>query len=88
MCKKCFKVFDEIDELEHRLEELKNEVTTNYTNSLNKHTNGDSQVEESAIEENGLKSTDSNKENELPRKILDIPSSDDDTTQVCFRIIN
>jgi hypothetical protein len=26
--------------------------------------------------------SDSNKENELPRKILDIPSSDDDTTQV------
>ncbi|XP_063930898.1 zinc finger protein 354A-like isoform X2 [Zophobas morio] len=82
MCKKCFKMFDEIDELENRLAEIKGEVVNSYTNTTTRHKNGDVQIDESETMENGIKSAEANKENELPRKILDIPSSDDDTTQV------
>lgn len=81
ICKKCFKLFEELDELEHRLDEIKNELVTNYTNTTARHKNGE-MLEETESIENGVKIPDSNKENELPRKILDIPSSDDDTSQV------
>ncbi|XP_046989560.1 zinc finger protein 37-like [Schistocerca americana] len=34
ICKKCFKLFNEIDEIEARLEEVKLEITTNYNKTL------------------------------------------------------
>lgn len=77
ICKKCFKLFDEADELERRLREIKSELSNNIgTTSTNQ--------KKEEIAENG-EQTDpdpSNQENELPRKILDIPSSDDETSQV------
>lgn len=79
LCKKCYKLFDEVDELEQRLLEIKVELIGNYKKSQQKEKDpGENDVEEKMqIEENTA-----NKENEVPKKILDIPSSDDDNTQV------
>lgn len=88
ICKKCFKLFDEVDELEQRLNELKVELVGNYKKSVykSKHGDEDDLIEklEEGEEEAGkstLEATESNKENQVPKKILDIPSSDDEASQ-------
>lgn len=83
ICKKCFKLIDEADELQSRLSEIKSELVGNYTTSVTKHKSGD-ENDESVDEVAVATKVEANKENELPRKILDIPSSDDDNSQVCF----
>lgn len=82
ICKKCFKLFDEVDELELRLVELKTEILNNYKKSVYKSTSGELNEEQ---EKGLLIHKGSNKENQIPKKILDIPSSDDDNTQVCYK---
>lgn len=82
MCKKCFKLFDEIDELEQRLLDIKVELVGNYKKSVQKSNSGEDNAEdEKSVMNDGsvLDQKESNKENEVPKKILDIPSSDDDT---------
>lgn len=85
ICKKCFKLFDEVDELEQRLIEIKLELVGNYQKSVLKNKNGEQDTEGDKVHDDNAApiQNESNKENEVPKKILDIPSSDDDT-QVCF----
>lgn len=105
VCKKCFKLIDEADELRHRLDEIKAVVTKNYAASPaksqkqeeedgNSQTNSDDskmmmmgangKVESEDLDENNASASNNNnnKENAFPKKILDIPSSDEDTSQV------
>lgn len=84
LCKKCYKLFDEVDELEQRLLDIKVELVSNYKKSIDKskdteHNNEDEVEDKTETEENAP-----NKDKGLiPKKILDIPSSDDDdNTQV------
>ncbi|XP_018333812.1 endothelial zinc finger protein induced by tumor necrosis factor alpha [Agrilus planipennis] len=68
ICKKCFKLIDELEELEQRLADIKSDLIDNYKKSL----------QETKCEVD----ISNKKENEsvhLPKTILDIPSSDDDT---------
>ncbi|KAK9694797.1 Zinc finger, C2H2 type [Popillia japonica] len=90
VCKKCFKLFDEVDELEQRLLEVKLELIGNYKKSVEKNKNGKKSVEKNKNGEDDLgedetqcneENKDCDKENQVPKKILDIPSSDDDTQQ-------
>lgn len=80
ICKKCFKLFDEVDELELRLVELKTEILNNYKKSVYKNKNGEltDEIDRGQCKEK----SEADKENQIPKKILDIPSSDDDNTQV------
>lgn len=92
ICKKCFKLFDEGDELAQRLNEIKTELINSYNKSIQRNSDGENVIDEDekpTDEEatNEQNQTESNKENEVPKKILDIPSSDDDT-QVCDLIIH
>lgn len=82
ICKKCFKLFDEVDELEQRLIEIKLELVSNYKKSVLKSKNGEENTEDDKASSDGATGTEhngSNKENESPKKILAIPSSDDET---------
>lgn len=96
ICKKCFKLFDEVDELEIRMLEIKGELVSTYKKSVQKNKNGGGDTSEENIstteknEDTPVTSTtvvaktepvEANKENQIPKKILDIPSSDDETTQ-------
>lgn len=87
ICKKCFKLFDEVDELEQRLNEVKVELVSNYKKSIQKNKNGNQEENNEKNEENDTASikeklviqlNESNKENQVPQKILDIPSSDEE----------
>lgn len=78
VCKKCFKLFDEVDELEQRLLEVKLELIGNYKKSVEKNKNGEDDLGEDETQCNE-ENKDCDKENQVPKKILDIPSSDDDT---------
>lgn len=82
VCKKCYKLFDEVDELERRLLEIKVELVTNYKNSVEKAKEAEEEGESMKMQEDSNVQEEGNKENEVPKKILDIPSSDDDNTQV------
>ncbi|KAF5277010.1 hypothetical protein FQR65_LT16089 [Abscondita terminalis] len=68
ICKKCFKLFDELEELEQRIDEIKDEVVANYRRSINIIKNGDENDDEQQ-----------QKDNIVPKTLLDIPSSDEDT---------
>lgn len=85
LCKKCYKLFDEVDELEQRLLEIKVELVGNYKKAIEKskdNTEQNEDVSEDKVktEENGNSKDKENKGITL-KKILDIPSSDDDNTQ-------
>ncbi|KAI4472119.1 hypothetical protein MML48_1g13861 [Holotrichia oblita] len=80
VCKKCFKLFDEVDELEQRLLEVKVELVGNYKKSVERNKNGEDDLAEEEPQSNE-ENKDCDKENQVPKKILDIPSSDDDTQQ-------
>lgn len=82
ICKKCFKLFDEVDELELRLVELKTEILNNYKKSINKSKNGE--LVDDFDKTPHKEKNEADKENQIPKKILDIPSSDDDNTQVVY----
>lgn len=75
LCKKCFKLVDEVEELEQRADELRHEFMTNYRRSVEMQCG--TMSEDDSILGGGKKAT--NRQNEVPKKILDIPSSDDDT---------
>lgn len=75
LCKKCFKLFDELEELEQRIDEIKDEVVENYRKTLTRIKNGDLDDES----DKPTNADENNKENRIPKKILDIPSSDEDT---------
>lgn len=108
VCKKCFKLFNEVDELEQRLLDLKVELVSNYKKSLHinqtedesgkspKHREKSDGKDATTSESNPQQQSPENKlsqdnelmpENELPKKILDIPSSDDET-QVMSNFFN
>lgn len=84
ICKKCYRLFDEVDELEHRLLEIKVELVGNYKKSVDKSKEDKEQSEETEekmeTEENGTEKE--NNKQLRPKKILDIPSSDDENTEV------
>lgn len=86
ICKKCFKVFDELDELEWRVAQLKMEVLNNYKKSVLKSKNGEL-TDEGAEKGQQKEKNDADKENQMSKKILDIPSSDDDNTQVLIQFL-
>lgn len=81
LCKKCYKLVDELDELQNRVIEIKNEIIDSHKCSVEKTEVEDEQETKEIIES---KSLESNKENEVPKKILDIPSSDEDSGQVIY----
>lgn len=56
ICKKCFKLCDELDELEDRLSELKQEISTNYQRTLKR------------LEEKGIDGLEENEEVQLVAK--------------------
>lgn len=74
LCKKCFKLCNEVDELQSRVTEIKTEVLNNFK----------SDKEDEEFDEDKTK-IEPIGEAEVPKKILDIPSSDEDTTNVSFR---
>lgn len=77
LCKKCYKLADEFDELQHRVAEIKDEMAGNYHNTVEKREHPETTESDAGkIQERSMKT------NELPKKILDIPSSDDESTQV------
>lgn len=76
LCKKCFKLFDELEELEQRIDEIKDEVIGNYKKTVERIKNGDVDEDEKPLKS---ENKEDDKENQVPKKILDIPSSDDDT---------
>lgn len=86
VCKKCFKLFDEVDELEQRLLEIKVELVGNYKKSVERSKNGEEGLVDEENQSNSAENKDSNKENQVPKKILDIPSSDDDTQVLDYLI--
>ncbi|XP_049819441.1 zinc finger protein ZFP2-like isoform X2 [Aethina tumida] len=71
LCKKCFKLCNEVDELQSRVTEIKTEVLNNFK----------SDKEDEEFDEDKTK-IEPISEAEVPKKILDIPSSDEDTTNV------
>lgn len=87
MCKKCYKLFDEVDELELRVAELKSELQANYKKSIYKNKNGEFPEENEKSLSMGKEKCEADKENQVPKKILDIPSSDDENTEVQTLII-
>lgn len=85
ICKKCYRLFDEVDELEQRLLEIKVELVGNYKKAVDKNKdNNREQNENTAEEKMDAEEKATHKENKevAPKKILDIPSSDDENTQV------
>lgn len=82
MCKKCYKLFDEVDELELRVAELKSELQGSYKKSIYKNKNWDFPEENEKTLIVVKDKSEADKENQVPKKILDIPSSDDENTDV------
>lgn len=88
LCKKCYKLVDELDELQNRVTEIKNEIIDSHKCSIEKTEVEDELEIQETKEIMESKSIESNKENEVPKKILDIPSSDEDSGQVtCLKKI-
>lgn len=73
LCKKCFKLIDEFESLQSRVNEIKTDLLTNFKNS------SDRKQDDELIQEEIKPKEEICKDNEVPKKILDIPSSDDDT---------
>ncbi|KAJ8925134.1 hypothetical protein NQ315_001316 [Exocentrus adspersus] len=78
LCKKCYKLLDELYELQNRVTEIKNEIFELHRGAVKK-TEVEDENEDTKTES---KSMEANKENEVPKKILDIPSSDEDSGQI------
>nr|XP_022900651.1 zinc finger protein 37 homolog isoform X2 [Onthophagus taurus] len=78
ICKKCFKLVNEVDELEQRLLEIKLELSNNYKKSFEKSRLGEDDSDEIINQNNMELKNDGTAENNVPKKILDIPSSDDE----------
>lgn len=86
LCRKCYKLIDEFDELQYRVGEIKNEVSRNYQNTLKSKECPEKASTETKedVMETQEKLLSRKGRHELPKKILDIPSSDEDDTQpVC-----
>lgn len=83
LCEKCHKLSQEYKQLQNRLIEIKNEIIVQHKG-----------VHKTEVEDHDYKETkevvqkqeEANKENEVPKKLLFIPSSDDDSTQVSCTI--
>lgn len=71
ICKKCFTLISELEELQSRVAEIKNEILVQH--------GSESDLIKQEHEEN---QDEVDRENDTPRKLLFIPSSDDDSTQV------
>ncbi|CAG9769877.1 unnamed protein product [Ceutorhynchus assimilis] len=96
ICKKCYKLVDEFDELQNRRIQIKNDIFENYQNTLEAKIEAQSaqeivdDVPDTIVEETEIHLPSTTKvlqngalsRNELPKKILDIPSSDDESNQV------
>lgn len=92
LCRKCYKLIDEFDELQYRMGEIKKEISGNYQNTLKSNEapgKAPTETKEDVMETQEKLLTRKGR-NELPKKILDIPSSDDedDTQPVCIQPCN
>ncbi|XP_017770219.1 PREDICTED: zinc finger protein 37-like isoform X2 [Nicrophorus vespilloides] len=94
ICRKCFRSFDEIDEMESRLIEVKLDLVNSYKKSVAKHKLGENVVciiedanqkmedeDVEKVEEEVLEEEQEVEEIRMPKTILNIPSSDDETEQ-------
>nr|CAH7724786.1 unnamed protein product [Callosobruchus chinensis] len=83
ICRKCYKMAHELDELQNKVLKIKHEMLDQHkvSSDIGKIEIEDTLIEkrEKAAEE---ETTTANDQNELQKKILFIPSSDDDSTQV------
>ncbi|XP_076271793.1 uncharacterized protein LOC143203501 [Rhynchophorus ferrugineus] len=75
LCKKCFKLVSEYDEIRNRMREISKELYENYKMNLEAREN--EQIEQ--LQSEDLQETSTRQSNELPKKILDIPSSDEES---------
>ncbi|XP_060535183.1 zinc finger protein 37-like [Cylas formicarius] len=79
ICKKCFKLIDEYDELQSRVSEIKREISSSYANTIEKREKESGDDSKDFIDmEVRPKLV---KQNVLPKKILGIPSSDEESMQ-------
>ncbi|XP_066156716.1 zinc finger protein ZFP2-like [Euwallacea fornicatus] len=78
VCKKCYKLINEFEEMQNRVTEIKTEISENYHNTVKAQECAENVViisSEDPLLHSGKIAESSG---ELPKKILDIPSSDDD----------
>lgn len=79
MCEKCYNLAQEYKQLQNRLIEIKNEIIIQHRGVQKTEVEDDHDYEET---KEVVQNQEGNKENEVPKKLLCIPSSDDDSTQV------
>lgn len=80
MCEKCHNLAQEYKDLQNRLVEIKNEIIIQHRGVHKTEIEDDHDYKET--KEVVQNQEEANKENEVPKKMLFIPSSDDDSTQV------
>lgn len=80
LCERCHKLAHEYKNLQNRLIEIKNEIIIQHKGVHKTEIEDDHDYKET--KEIVQNSEEANKENEIPKKILFLPSSDDDSTQV------
>lgn len=85
LCEKCHKLAQEYKNLQNRLLEIKNEIIIQYRGVHKTEIEDDHDYKET--KEIVQNQEEANKENEIPKKLLFIPSSDDDSSQVNIFII-
>lgn len=80
ICKKCYKLAKELDDLQNRVSKIKHEIIDNHR--------GVSTKQECEEDKPTPKPTEqSNKENQIPKKLLFIPESDDESSQVSLSLL-
>lgn len=82
ICEKCHTLVQEYKQLQNRLIEIKNEIIIQHRGVHKTEVEDDHDYKET--KEVVQNQEEANKENKVPKKLLFIPSSDDDSTQVGF----
>lgn len=80
LCEKCHRLAQEYKSLQNQLLEIKNEIIIQHRGVHKTEIEDDHDYKET--KEVVQNQEEANKENEVPKKLLFIPSSDDDSTQV------
>lgn len=79
LCEKCYNLAQEYKQLQNRLIQIKNEIIIQHRGVQKTEVEDDHDYEET---KEVVQNQAGNKENKVPKKLLCIPSSDDDSTQV------